>query len=186
MVVIAADAAQEAERLSRQGTRIYPAPLTSDLLERACRIDGSILIDPEGKCHAIGVILDGAAGEDCTPSRGARYNSAVRYVKGVSAGRMAIVISDDATLDIIPMLRPRLAATDIEAALTAFETATLDDYHQPRLLLDRNRFYLNAEQCKRANEAMRRLDQLPKEVGVIYICTNPFSPDPLMNDSYLC
>jgi hypothetical protein len=98
---------------------------------------------------------------------------------------MAIVVSDDATLDIIPMLRPRLATADIEAALTALASATLDDYHQPRLFLDRNRFYLNEEQCKRANEAIRRLDQLPKGVGGIYIGTSLFSPDPKMNDSYL-
>jgi hypothetical protein len=186
MVMIAADAAQEAGRLAHQGTRIYPTFLTNDVLERACRIDGTILIDPQGQCHAIGVILDGTASEDCTPSRGARFNSAVRYVGGRSVGRMAIVISDDATIDVIPLLRPRLAAVDIEAALTALASATLDNYHQPRLFLDRNRFYLNAEQCERANEAIRKLDRLPKDVGVIYVGTDPFSPDPLMNDSYLC
>jgi hypothetical protein len=185
MVVIAADAAQESERLAHQGMRIEPTRLTSELLGQASRIDGAILIDPQGLCYAIGVILDGAASDDCTPSRGARYNSAVRYVGPESSGRMAIVISDDATLDIIPMLRPRLAASKIEGALATLASATLENYHQPRLFLDRNRFYLNAEQCERANELLRRLEALPLKVGEIRLHTNPFSPDPRMNDTYL-
>lgn len=185
MVVVAADAIKEAERLASQGTRIHPTPLTSELLERACRIDGTILIDPQGVCHAIGIILDGPVSEYCTPSRGARYNSAIRYVGHKPNGRMAIVISDDASIDIIPMLRPRLAVAEIEGALAALATSTRDNYHKPRLFLDENRFYLSAEQCDRANAAIDRLSQMPMEVGRIYIMTKRFSPDPLMDASYL-
>jgi hypothetical protein len=185
MLVVAADAAEEAARLSKQGTRIEPVPATNRLLEQACRIDGTVLVDVRGYCHAIGVILDGTAQPDCTPSRGARYNSAVRYVADSPKPRMAIVLSDDATLDIIPLLRPRIEADAIERALVAYETATRDNYHLPRLFLDKHRFYLNPEQCERANAAILRLDAMPKEVRVIYLSLNPFVPDPSMNESYL-
>ena len=185
MVVIAEDAGKEAVRLSKQGTQIDPVPATNRLLEKACRIDGTVLVDARGYCHAIGVILDGAAQSDCTPSRGARYNSAVRYVADSLSARMAIVVSDDATLDIVPLLRPRIEAAAIEHALAAYETATHDNYHLPRLFLDEHRFYLNPGQCERANAAIRRLDAMPKEVGVIYLGLAPFVPNPEMNESYL-
>lgn len=183
MVVIGADAASEAQRLARQGTPISPTPLTNELLERACRIDGTILIDPQGICHAIGVILDGGASDLCTPSRGARYNSAIRYVESAPVPRVAIVVSDDKTVDIIPMLRPRLSRSELEVALAAFEAASLDDYHLPRLFLDRHRFYLDQAQCDRANAALKRLEAMPKRK--IWIVTAPFAPDAAMDGSYL-
>jgi hypothetical protein len=34
----------------------------------------------EGRCHAVGAILDGRATADGRPARGASYNSALRYV----------------------------------------------------------------------------------------------------------
>ena len=185
MVVIAEDAREEAARLSKQGTQIEPVPASNHLLEQACRIDGTVLVDVRGYCHAIGVILDGTAQPECTPSRGARYNSAVRYVADSSTARMAIVVSDDTTLDIVPLLRPRIEAAAIEHALAAYETATHDNYHLPRLFLDEHRFYLNPEQCERANAAIRRLDAMPKEVRVIYLGLDPFVPNPDMNESYL-
>lgn len=84
---------------------ITPVLVTPELLARASRIDGGLLLDPAGHCCAIGVVLDGEASDDCQPSRGARYNSAVRYVHGSPSRRMAIVYSDDQTLDVVPLLR---------------------------------------------------------------------------------
>ena len=114
MLVIAEDAAAESARLSDQGTPIRPAQMTSELLERVSGIDGSILLDPTGVCHAIGVILDGEATSDCSPARGSRYNSALRYVRSHDKRRMAIVVSDDRTVDIVPLLRPQIKMIDIE------------------------------------------------------------------------
>lgn len=185
MVVIAADAADEAARLSRQGTQVEPVPASDRLLELASRIDGTMLVDVQGRCHAIGVILDGTAQPQCTPSRGARYNSAIRYVSDSTVPRMAIVISDDATLDIVPLLRPRVEAALIERNLAAYETASLKNYYLPRLFLENHRFYLDAAQCERANAAIRRLDAMPREVGLIYIGLSTFEPNPEMNESYL-
>lgn len=75
MIIVTADAPSEAQRLAQQGTNIEPLLMTADLLRLVSNIDGTVLLDPHGKCHAIGVILDGSATSDCTPSRGSRFNS---------------------------------------------------------------------------------------------------------------
>lgn len=184
MVIIAEDAASEAERLELQGTRIEPTPLTPELAARASEIDGTILVDPEGLCHAIGVILDGQANERCTPSRGARYNSGVRYVGEGGAARMALVVSDDRTLDVIPLLLPRVLREPIVTALNALVAATPDNFHQPRNTLDKFRFYLSAEQCEIANAALDRIEAEPQEVGEIRWIGNRLVANPAMNESY--
>lgn len=184
MVVVASDAAEEALRLSNQGMMVEPFILTPQLFERLCKIDGSILIDPAGRCYGVGLVLDGIANDLCKPSRGSRYNSAVRYVYSSKARRMAIVRSDDGTTDVIPLLRPKVSREEIEKFLVEFENAGPDEYHASRLYLDRHRFYLNPEQCRRANVAIDRLDKAPREVGVIYVMTRKFEQNSEMNDEY--
>jgi len=185
MIIVAEDAASEARRLAQQGTGIEPVRLTEQLLRRVSGIDGTIILDPTGKCHAIGVILDGAANDECTPSRGSRFNSAVRYVHSASAKRLAIVVSDDRTVDIFPLLRPRISRASLERNIAEFEVTTLDNYHKARSWLDSHRFYLDALQCTRVNAALDRLGALPRDVGEIYISTNPFQVDREWDDSYL-
>jgi hypothetical protein len=73
MLVVAGDAETEAARLSGQGTKVRPTKLTPELYRRVSNIDGTIIVDPHCICHAVGVILDGPAREECTPARGARY-----------------------------------------------------------------------------------------------------------------
>lgn len=184
ILIVAADAAMEAERLQNQGTRIIPALLGDEILGRAAALDGAILVSPDGVCHGIGVILDGLADQFCLASRGARYNSAVRYVRS-GGNRLAVVVSDDRTVDIIPKLRPKISTAAVEGALAALETATTDNFHRPRLFLDENRFYLDAEQCERANAAIARINGLPRDVGEITFGTRLFTPDPEMEASYL-
>lgn len=184
MLVVAEDAEAEAERLRGQGTRVHPTKLTPQLYQRVSGIDGSVIVDPHCICHAIGVILDGPARPECTPSRGSRYNSGIRYVGAASKARLAIVVSDDHTVDVIPVLRPRINRQEIERAIVALEVATLDDYHQPRKWLDTHRFYLNAKECDRANAALARIDSLPTDVGEIRLVTERFEPNQEMNESY--
>ncbi|HEL4805553.1 TPA: hypothetical protein UN084_001055 [Stenotrophomonas maltophilia] len=185
MIVVADDAANEAHRLSKQGTNIVPIRLTESLLQCVSGIDGTILLDPAGFCHAIGIILDGEATDQCTPSRGSRYNSGVRYVQTRNTRRLAIVVSDDRTIDIIPPIRRLASRSRIEQCVAAFEAATLDNYHDSRNWLDDHRFYINAKQCARINAVIDRLDALPKEVGLIYLGTERFAIDPEMDESYL-
>lgn len=185
MFIVAEDAAEEAERLAQQGTRIEPIRLTPELYARVCGIDGTVILDPNGTCYAIGVILDGSATEACTPSRGSRYNSAVRYVAQKSPRRLAVVASDDGTIDILPLLRPTASAAEVEKNVQAFEVATDQDYHHPRNWLDSNRFYLSELQCRRVNVVLERLAAQPREAGEIRLVTRQFTPHPEFDNSYL-
>lgn len=184
MIVVAEDAAEEAARLAHQGTPVRPTLMTKDLLQQVSNIDGTIILDPSGNCHAIGVILDGPANEKCTPSRGARFNSGIRYVEASETPRLAIVVSDDRTVDIIPLLRPRISRATLNAAIDALEKARLVDYHQHRNWLEEHRFYLNGRECERVNAALDHIESLAHESGQLYIITKRFTPNSEMNDSY--
>ena len=105
MLVITGDAKGEAERLKAQCTVVEPFPLTDSFIPMLTAIDGSILVDTEGICHAVGVILDGKASEKCSSERGSRYNSAVRYVCEGS-NRIAVVKSEDGAISLLPESPP--------------------------------------------------------------------------------
>lgn len=102
MLCITAGAKPEAERLRRQCFRVVPRPMTAPVLRQASSIDGAVLIEPTGVCFAIGVILDGQATEKGDSSRGARYNSAVRYVSSSPYPCLAVVVSEDGWIDLLP------------------------------------------------------------------------------------
>jgi DNA integrity scanning protein DisA with diadenylate cyclase activity len=101
LLVISREAAQEAARLRPQVIPITPTELDADLARRATAIDGALLVDQDGVCHAIGAILDGVAGGDGDPSRGARFNSAVRYVESRQGACFALVVSEDGMSDLV-------------------------------------------------------------------------------------
>ena len=124
MLIVASDAESEAHRLQGQGTKIEPTTLTPELYRQVSGVDGAVLVDARCVCYAIGVILDGAASSDCTPSRGARYNSGIRYIGSSSKPRLGIVVSDDETVDVIPILWPRIRRSKLEQAITRLEAAT--------------------------------------------------------------
>jgi Probable sensor domain DACNH/Probable sensor domain DACNG len=105
--IISSGAIQEAERLQHQCFRLSPLPLTPGLLPSLTDIDGAVLLDVDGICHAIGVILDGRVGVQGTivgnRGRGARYNSAVRYAVDEKCPRCLIIVrSEDGMLNFIP------------------------------------------------------------------------------------
>jgi hypothetical protein len=184
MLVVARDASEEAARLSGQGTKVVPAKLTPELYRRVSAIDGTIIIDPHCICRAVGVILDGPARDECTPSRGARYNSGVRYVGATTAPRLAVVVSDDRTVDVIPVLRPRVDRSTVEEHVAKLETAASDTYRPVIGWLDEHRFYLSHSQCERANVALKRIENAPMEVGEFRIQWREFRPDPLCTADY--
>ena len=101
MVMVSSGAEAEAARLSKQGIAIEPMALTPDLMRLVTAIDGAVLIDPHNVCHAIGTILDGRATDGGDPSRGARFNSAVRYVDSSDHPCLAIVVSEDGMIDLV-------------------------------------------------------------------------------------
>lgn len=184
MLMVASDAEAEANRLRGQGTKIEPTPLTPELYRQVSGVDGAVLVDPQGICHAIGVILDGPASSDCTPSRGARYNSGIRYIGSSSKPRLAIVVSDDKTVDVIPILRPRISRSMLEQAVSRLEAANSENYHFDASWLNRHRFYLNQEQCNRINAALERIHEEPLEVGELRLNWPEYIPDPSLDESY--
>ena len=184
LLVVAEDAESEANRLRVQGTKIEPTPLTTHLYRHVSRIDGAILMDPRGTCYAVGVILDGPARSDEAPSRGSRYNSGMRYIHAAGTRRLAVVISDDHTVDVIPVLRPRIARSAIKTAISELESALPDNYRPSLLWLSRHRFYINQGQCDRINAVLARIDAEPREVGEIRPSWQKFVPNPDMNASY--
>ena len=79
MIVISDKASDEAVRLGKQCFPLKPLKLSGKIIQQITSIDGAVLLDRDSTCHAIGVILDGLASDKGDASRGARYNSAIRY-----------------------------------------------------------------------------------------------------------
>ena len=177
MLVVARDANEEAVRLSGQGTKVLPAKLTPELYRRVSNIDGTIIIDPHCVCHAIGVILDGPARDECTPARGARYNSGIRYVGATSTPRLAVVVSDDGMVDVIPVLRPRVPRSAVEKHVAGLEAATIENYRPAINWIDAHRFYLDQSQCDRVNAVLKELDRAALEDGQPVIRRAEFRPN---------
>ncbi|MDA2449199.1 diadenylate cyclase [Bacillus cereus] len=74
------------------------------VLNQISSIDGAIYLDSDGNVHGIGVILDGPANELGDSSRGARYNSAIKYnnsQKEINNNTLIIVVSEDGYIDIV-------------------------------------------------------------------------------------
>lgn len=112
MVVVSVGAQIEATRLGTQAIATASTALTPGLMRLITAIDGAVLIDTHNHCHAIGAILDGLATEAGDPARGARYNSAVRYVASSAHACLAIVVSEDGMINVVspPPEAPAAAA----------------------------------------------------------------------------
>lgn len=184
MLVVAQDAGDESNRLRGQGTKVVPTKLTPELYCRVSNIDGTIIIDPHCVCHAVGVILDGPAREECTPARGARYNSGIRYIGASQTPRLAVVISDDRTVDVFPILRPRIRRRMLEEYVVKLEASTVDNYHAVISWLNEHRFYLDNSQCDRVNAAMTRLYGEVTSDGAIWVQRETFRTDPASTADY--
>ena len=125
---------------------------------RLGRVDGAVLLGPDGRCYAFGVILDRAASGQGDPARGSRFNSAVRYQNTTGADSIVVVISDDGTVDLIPRLRPRVRREHVEEVVRAFrargEAEYVDggEFARTHDLVKSFAFYLDDEQCRIVNE----------------------------------
>lgn len=190
MLVVTTAAAQEAQRLAPQALAIDPQPIGSRMLRALTKIDGAVLLTPDGTCHAVGVILDGIATGVGDPGRGARYNSAVRYTAASSAPCLIVIVSDDGMIDVHPELAPRVRPEDVEQALFDLETiggaehVDLERFYAARERLRLFAFYLSDRQCDRANEVAARVEQQRYAQTGMRLAVVPFSPDPRMNDSF--
>ena len=117
MLVVHPDPSAEAARLAPQALAVAPTVLDGDALAAVTGIDGAVLVGPDGRCHAVGVILDGLATGTGDQSRGARYNSAIRYLHGNGRGALAIIVSEDGMINLMPRLPRRVLRSTVKAAV---------------------------------------------------------------------
>jgi hypothetical protein len=189
MLVISNKADTEAARLGNQSTPITPIKLNKNLIFNLTTIDGAILLSPDGTCHAIGVVLDGMASPKGDPARGARYNSALRYI-AVNPNSLAVVISEDGTVDLVPNLRPQFPRSEIdyviEKANKLLSEQNPDEGDISKLIqwLESYSFYLLDADCEVGNKLIESLDKMPSEVCEIRIKYNPFKKHEEMNETY--
>jgi hypothetical protein len=184
MLVFSEEAEREAYRLRNQAIGINPTEITSELVRRITGIDGAMLLSPQGICHAISVILDGIATEDGDPSRGARYNSALRYLATAPFPTMCLVVSKDGNVDLLPKLRPQVRKSAIDFEVEALKSKDIHDFHKTLKRLEEYRFYLTASDCEIVNAEIERIHSAPVEVGEIRFTVQTFVPHPGMNNSY--
>ena len=99
MVVFAENANDEADRLEESGISIDPIDISTGMcVGEITSIDGAIICDIDGICYSIGTILDGKKSKKTNMSRGARYNSAIRYIERQKSKHkriFIIVVSED-------------------------------------------------------------------------------------------
>ncbi|WP_090770680.1 diadenylate cyclase [Pedobacter soli] len=193
MIVISDEAKTEADRLGKQGFSVKPIKLTESMVRKVTSIDGAVLLDRDANCHAIGVILDGLATEKGDPSRGARYNSAIRYYeKFKDAGALAIlIVSEDGMINVLPDLIPQIKHSKIEYAIDDFkkilEETTLDKkaFNMSMHFFNSIRFYLRQDECDMINDTRKEIEvKFETDLKMAHIVCDDFVPNAKMNDTY--
>jgi hypothetical protein len=192
ILVVSNAAEEEAERLSKQSFKIKPVLLKKDLIHQITSIDGAVLLDTDCSCFAIGVILDGIASTSGDSSRGARYNSAVRYheLMEKKAGIVLIVISEDGMINLIPDLKPQIRHSDILNKIEEFKSLNLlesKDRRKFNLLMsffDQNSFYFSPEECEIINHVKSKMENKHRFLEGINMISEKFEPHHKMNKSY--
>jgi hypothetical protein len=188
-LVVSEKAQEESVRMQSQCSVINPIKLEENLIQDITSIDGAVLLDPKGQCYAIGVILDGLASDDGDPGRGARYNSAIRYIDS-KKDSIAFVISEDGTIDLVPNLMPQVSRIDIDNMLLEIKRllgkTEINEVKCNKFLdwFDTYRFYLLESDCTILNQLIEKLENEPYKTGEIRIVHNRFKPNNKMNNSY--
>jgi hypothetical protein len=189
MLIISSDATGEAQRLAPQAWTVQPVRLAPELLRQLTSMDGGVLIDSQGCCHAIGVVLDGRACGAEDPARGSRFNNAVRYLESAAPRAVVVVYSADGGIDILPRIRPRMRQSTVQAAVERYLSLAAPGQHQSGRAdawdrVKRLKFYLSEDQCRIVNEARAALDRWDEEHGHIRVIEQPLAPNPDMNETY--
>lgn len=191
MLVISDNAVGESERLGKQCFRLKPLKLNGQIVGQITSIDGAVLLDRDAICHAIGVILDGVATNKGDASRGARYNSAIRYYEhfGKNIPTLIVIISEDGMINLVPNLKPQikhsaiLAAIDILKKISEKEEIDGKSFNQTMSFFQSVNFYLTQEECDIINALRTTIETKygDKHIKIIY---NNLRPNSEMNDSY--
>ncbi len=190
MLVISSSAAEEAQRLSPQAWSVEPTCLPPELVTQLTDMDGALLMDPSGQCHAIGVILDGTARGEGDPARGSRFNNAVRYLGSEPPSAVVVVYSADGGVDILPQLPPRVHKEDVDEAVASFLEFAAQrppnfeiTYHAWEIVQSFS-FYLSQDQCDAVNRAREELEDLRMAETGMKVEGGSLKPHPAMNKTY--
>lgn len=193
ILAISSKADEEAVRLSSQCFKIRPIRINKDIIHQITSIDGAVLIDTDCTCHAIGVILDGIATSNGDSSRGARYNSAVRYYEYMEhkAQTVLVVISEDGIIDLIPNLKPQVKHSAINrhinelAKLSETDKFLRKSFNRLMVFFQENDFYLSQKECTMVNKLRRIIELKHKNSndGIRMIWDN-LLPNKEMNEAY--
>ncbi len=185
LIVVAGNAESEATRLGGERIAVVPTMLP-ETVPQLTLIDGAVLCGPDARCFAIGAILDGAALASGNRGQGARFNSAARYISSQKSPCVAIVVSEDGGVTVLPELRPALKAREIElhfGELGVLVENQSKDWDACRALVDwieKNQFYFNLDQCVRGNALIKAWDELYKaqDPQGFHAVRRPLKPDP--------
>jgi hypothetical protein len=189
MLVISTSAAEEAQRLAPQAWTVEPVILEPELLRQITSMDGGVLVDVQGYCHAIGVILDGQACGAEDPARGSRFNNTVRYLESGAPSAIVVVYSADGDIDILPRLRPRVGRSVVLQAVERYlslstpgarQSGRVDAWDRVKQL----QFYLSEEQCRHLNESRAALNRWNEEHDRFILIERELAPNPDMNEAY--
>ena len=193
MLVISDNAANEAIRLGKQCFTLKPLKLTEKIIQQITSIDGAVLLDRDSTCHAIGVILDGLATEKGDASRGARFNSAIRYYEqfGKETSLVLVIISEDGMMNLIPNLKPQIKHSLITEAIDEFKSI-LDlqnlnhkAFNQGMSFFQSLNFYLTKKECETINKLRKEIEEkFKKDLAMMHIVYSDLEPNEEMNDSY--
>jgi hypothetical protein len=189
MLIISSAAAEEAARLAPQARSVEPVLIAPELLSQLTSMDGGVLVDTHGYCHAIGVILDGQScgGED--PARGSRFNNAIRYLQSEAPQAVVVVYSADGGINILPQIRPRIMQSAVQSAIDKYlslatpgmqQHGRSDAWDKIRQL----RFYLSKAQCQLLNESRAALRRWDEEHDHFIMLEDDLQPNPDMNETY--
>lgn len=189
MLVVHPEAAREGQRLHPQALTIAPTHPSPEALLAMTSIDGAVLVGPDALCHAVGVILDGTATGTGDPARGARYNSAVRYLAGQGKGALIIIVSEDGMINLLPDLRPRRKREDVEQAVERLVAASqgipdYEEFHGLASHVESLEFYLDQDQCDAVNAARQAVEDHRWNDGGMSVHFKKLTPDPAMNDTH--
>lgn len=203
-IVIAENAGAEASRLAAQSLEVDPVDGSFGLVRMISAVDGAIMMDPQGRVHAFGVILDGVASPEGDRARGSRYNSAVRYQQSCTSRCVVVVMSDDGMIDVLPKLRPQIGHWEPETWVRKLETLAsgatpeFSIYSAVMEWLVEHAFYLTEKQCHRANAAKAKVaTKFQRQRGIHDSNTTnsdsavngtpqypDFHPDPKLNETF--
>lgn len=193
ILAISSAAHQEAVRLSSQCFKIKPIRINKDIIHQITSIDGAVLIDIDCTCHAIGVILDGIATANGDSSRGARYNSAIRYYEYMEnkAQTVLVVISEDGLIDLIPDLKPQVKHALITKKMRALSKLSGEDtlqhktFNQLMEFFQEYDFYLSEKECNTVNKLRRAIELRYKNSSEgIRMIWNNLVPNQEMHEGY--